>query len=85
MQKELTVTSKADRSSTKAELFDPIVNVPAGINTISWGQGLTLAAKAGGMMNKNAIVTPVANNNLKKLFPSFDILIAICIYISHNF
>jgi hypothetical protein len=50
------------------------MNFPPGIITISGGQGLTVAAKAGGMMS--AITTPVTNNSAKKLFLNTVVLTA---------
>ncbi len=58
IQKLVTVTSPGDRSSTKLELSDPILNVPPEIIAIPWGQGLTVAANAVVLMNKSAIAIP---------------------------
>ena len=66
IQKLVTVTSPGDRSSTKLELSDPILNVPPEIITIPWGQGLTVAANAVVWMNKSAIAIPEMNISVRK-------------------
>ena len=53
MQKEVTVTFFAVRSSTKPESSAPILKIPPGMSTISEGQRLTVTANADKLLNSD--------------------------------